>query len=516
VSSPGGHYGSGRWEQSGAPWGQGGQGGGGQGGGLPPQPQDYPQAWGNGQQPGMWGTPDAPWPYQAPPLPPKRSHKGLFIGLGVGGGLAIILVIALVVVFAISGSGGNGGGGSTIAQKWSVPVPDSKTAASTLTAFVTRDKKTLVRISAAGITGYDLATGKRKFDVTVPANAQVCAGTRSAPDGVAALVFGANLDCRTVTAVDVSTGKQLWSTKVKSRKGRAPLTNAGVEAAGGKVYVATFGRLVGYDAKAGPSGTGSAAPQQIAPKNDLCTVQGLAATDRLVVSTLDCGGGSVTLSGLSPSKLTTEVFSTKLSVEGSSRVSIVSVSPLVVHVGDAPDNGELRVFDDKGVQTKVISSRQRQGTLDFAPSLISGGIHDMDRDFPFRIVGTTLVAPVDKDDNPSAQDQVAGINLQTGQWAWSKKLGSTEAFTLGASADDPNKVLALDQGGFASGKTVLPQASLIDPAKRGATTRGDKLDAGNTSLYLDFAAVMTVNKEVIVLNTRTTGPGRPLIRAYGK
>lgn len=464
----------------------------------------------------MWGTPDASWWHQAQPLPPKRSHKGLFIGLGVGGGLVVVLVIALVVVLTTNGGNGDGGGGSAIAQKWSVPVPDSKTDASTLTAFVTRDTKTLVRISAAGITGYDLATGKQKFNVAVPANAQVCAGTRSAPNGVAALVFGPDLDCQTVTAVDVSTGRRLWTAKVKSRNGGTSLTNAGVAAAGGKIYVATFGRLVEYDAKAGPSGTGGAAPQEIAPKNALCTVQGLAATEKLVVAVLDCGGGGVTLSGLSPSKLTTEVFSTKLSVAGSSRVTIVSGSPLVVHVGSAPDDGELRVFDDNGVQTKVISSRQRQGMLHFAPSLISGGIHDMNHDFPFQIVGTTLVAAVDKENNTSAQDRVAGINLQTGQWAWSKKLGSTEAFTLGTSVDDPSKVLALDQGGFASGKTVLPQTYLIDPSRRGATTKAEKLDAGNTSLYLDFAAVIGVNKEVLVLNTRTTGPGRPLIRAYGK
>lgn len=511
MSSPGGPFGSGGWDQAGAQWGQGGERAGGQVGGGPPGGQGWP---------GMWGRPDVAWQYQTPPPPPppKRTHKGLFIGLGVGGGLVIILVIALVVVLVTNGRNGanDSGGGSAITQKWSVPVPDSKTDASTLTAFVTRDKKTLVRISAAGITGYDLATGKRKFDVAVPADAQVCAGTRSAPDGVAALVFGANLDCRTVTAVDVSTGKQLWTAKVKSRGGGSSLTNAGVEAAGGKIYVATFGRLVGYDAKAGPSGTGSAAPQQIAPRNDLCTIQGLAATGKLVVATLDCGGGSVKLSGLSPSRLTTEVFSTKLSVAGSSRVTIVSVSPLVVHVGDAPDDGELRVFDDKGVQTEVIPSRQQKGTLHFAPSLITGGIHDMNHDFPFRIVGTTLVATVDKDDNPSAPDQVAGIDLHTGQWAWSKRLGSTEDFTLGTSVDDPGKVLALDQGGFASGKTVQPRTYLIDPARHGAMTKGDRVNAGDTSLYLDFAAVMTVNGEVLVLNTRTTGPGKPLIRAYGK
>lgn len=501
--------------------------------------------WGPEQRPGAWGPPDAARQYQPqyqppyqppyqpqhqppyqpqppgygrPPTPPKKSHKGLLLGLGVGGGLLIILlVIVLVLVTAINGGGdGDSGGGSTATEKWRVPVPDSKNDASTLAAFVTTDKKTLVRISAAGLTGYDLATGKQKFDIAVPDGTEACAGTRSAPDDVAALVFGTNLSCETVLAVDVGTGRQLWRAKVRSRNSGSSVTNAGVAAAGRKIYVATFGRLVGYDAKAGPSGTGSSAPQDVVPKNDLCTIQGVAASDKLVVTVLDCGGGSVTLSGLSPTDLRTETFSTKLSVAGSARVTVVSASPPVVHVGNAPDSGELRVFDDDGVQTKVVSSRQRPGTLQLAPSLISGGIHDMNHDFPFRIAGSTLVAPVDKDANADAPDQVAGIDLRTGQLAWSRKLGSTGDFTLGTSVDDPSKVMALDQGGFASssGKPVLPQAYLIDPAKQGAISRGDKLDAGHTSLYLDYAAVLTVNKEVVVLNTRTTGPGKPLIRAY--
>lgn len=576
MSSSGGHYGGGDWGQSGDPWGQGGQdqgpgqpGGpgwqqptqewGGQQpppGGTPPaqgdwggephqqqppggwgaqQPAQQPpqqQGWdaGQPQQQAGWGAPGAGWQqpgqpqwgqpgYGQPPSGPK-SNKGLIIGLSAGGGaLVLIVVIVLIAVFATrgggdnGGGGGGGGGGAGVAQKWSVPVPDSDNDASTLTAFITSDKTTLVRISQGGITGYDLNSGKQKFSIAVPDGAEVCAGTRSAPDGVAALVFGTDNHCSTVAAVDVSAGKQLWSTNFPVNDTKFPPLDAAVTAAAGKIYVVTGERLIQYDAK---SATGHVKYRAIKPKNDYCDVDGLAATDKVVVTTLRCGN-TVSLTGLSPSKLTHELYGTKLDVESSSRVTIVSASPLILHVTNALDNGELRLFDDKGTQTKVISSRQPQGTLVFSPTL-SSGFNDMNRDFPFQIVGTTLVAAVDKGDKTDAPDQVAGINLQTGQWAWSKNIGSTNDFTLGVSADDPTKVFALDQGGYTSdySKKLSPQSYLIDPAKQGAVTKGNSLSVGDQSLYLSYSTmVMNANKEVILLSTNSTGGDRPLITAYG-
>lgn len=581
MSSSGGHYGGGDWGQPGDPWGQGGQGQpggqpgqpGGQGwqqptqewGGQQPPPGGAPQGQGWGaeqhqqagwgaeqtaqqpphqqgwdpgqaqQQPG-WGAPGADWQQQqgqpqwgqpgyGQPVSGQKSNKGLLIGLGAGGGgLVLVIIIVLIAVFATRGSdddggggGGGGGGGDGVGQKWSVPVPDSENDASTLTAFVTADKNVLVRISQAGITGYDLATGKQKFSIAVPGGAEVCAGTRSAPDGIAALVFGTDNHCSTVAAIDVNAGKQLWTTNFKVNDSKFPPLNAAVTAAAGKIYVVTSERLIQYDAKSGPKASGSSASQSIVPKDDFCRIDGIAASDKLVVTTLKCGS-TISLSGLSPSKLTNQVFSTKLDIESSSDVSIVSASPVLIHVTNALDNGELRLFDDKGSQTKVISSRQPQGTLVFDPTL-SGNFNDMNSDFPFQIVGTTLVAAVDKGENHDAPNQVAGINLQTSQWAWSKNLGSTNDFTLGVSADDPTKVLALDQGGYTSDyrKKLSPQAYFIDPAKQGAVTKGDSLDVGDQSLFLSFSTtVMSAHNEIILLSTRSTGGDRPLITAYGK
>lgn len=69
------------------------------GGWQPPPPPGYPP-------PATGPGPGAPPPWGGPPLPPKKSRKGLFIGLGVGAALLLILAVVLVATVASKVTGG--------------------------------------------------------------------------------------------------------------------------------------------------------------------------------------------------------------------------------------------------------------------------------------------------------------------------------------------------------------------------------------------------------------------------
>ena len=55
----------------------------------------------NGAQPNPMGAPTVPYPAQEPLAPPKKSKKGLIIGLSIGGGVLLLILIILLVVGSI-------------------------------------------------------------------------------------------------------------------------------------------------------------------------------------------------------------------------------------------------------------------------------------------------------------------------------------------------------------------------------------------------------------------------------
>lgn len=142
-------------------------------------------------------------------------------------------------------------------------------------AYPTADGKTFVRVSPYGAVGYDLATGRTRWRLVLPKGTTVCASTRGAPGYVGAFVYGEGRTCTKVLAFDVPTGRRLWSGGLGAGD-RTPYS-AGLAVAGGRVYVASAGRLAGYDARVGPHGTGAAAPVTARPPTD-CVLDGVVAT----------------------------------------------------------------------------------------------------------------------------------------------------------------------------------------------------------------------------------------------
>lgn len=583
MSSSGGHYG-GNWGQGDDPWGQGGQPApdpaqgnqqqqpwvqpthewGGQSqeppapgswdagppssqnwdAGPPPQGGGAQQGWGGQQQqppppggfppPGgqpQWGAPPPPGGGYGPPpgKPPGKSNKGLIIGLSAGGGVFVLIIIIVIIVVATSGGGGSPTGGPSGSenvetqrkQSWTVPEPDSEKSATTLSAFPTKDNSTLVRISQAGITGYNAQDGKEKWTIAVPEGTTLCAASREAPDDVAAMVFGADEKCTTVAAVDVVQGKQLWSNNFKVNDANFAPRNAAVSAAAGKIYISTGERVIRYDAKLPPASSGEALPLSAAPKEEGCSTGDVRATDKGALATLTCGYGEKSyLIALTPSdKGLSSVWTTE--VKSESRLStfgIVSATPPIVHVDNASDHGELRLFDDKGVQTKVIQSRGDGGAMALRPSFGTTGFNDMRDDYPVQIVGTTLIAMKDKGSDYKAKPAVIAVNLTTGEREWTKEIDTPGDGVMVRTADAA-KVTVLTTGGYDDDYTTKhpPQLVTIDPAKKGASSPGDKIDIGDessSSTSFSYSGLYSMGKYLLMLKLNKSGDGA-MLTGYG-
>lgn len=472
---------------------------------------------------GGWGPPRPPaggWPQYGPPPvqphlqpPPPRPQLQRRRGPSRGpilllGGALVALVVAIVVVASVLTAGG--GDDSKLSQSWTVPKPDQQGDATTVVAYPTVDGKTFVRVSLYAVIGYDMATGKTRWSIRMPAHTAVCASTHGAPGGVAAVVFGKG-GCTNVIAVEVSTGKRLWSVAPPVLDSSDPPHSAALAAVGGKLYVTNTERMIAYDAKAGPNGTGSAKPVQTKPGGSQCGFSGVSASAARLVTIEVCADEHRSLVGLDPKTLRA-AFRTPLQVDDDEDVNVVSVHPLVLHATNALDNGELRIFDDTGRQTKVFSSRQTEGTLALAGSA-AGGYHDDNVAFPVRVVGSTLVALVD-DDDYGVERKAAGVDLRTGSWAWTKSLDTKNDVKM-ANGDNPRKVAVFTEGGYGGGmRKEPPRVLYLDPAV-GDVTKGHSLDVGDDYESFLSASVFAVRDQLIVLRVLTSFDG-PIITAYGK
>ncbi|MFE2876666.1 PQQ-binding-like beta-propeller repeat protein [Streptomyces roseus] len=103
----------------------------------------------------------------------------------------------------------------------------------------------VVRAGADGVTGYD-GEGRRGWSLRVPAGGAVCAMSADSPSGTGLLTFATVLDgCGgRLVAVDVTSGKQLWTTNIPHLVGRPA-------AGGSQAVTATADAVLAYDLATG-------------------------------------------------------------------------------------------------------------------------------------------------------------------------------------------------------------------------------------------------------------------------
>ncbi|MFI9247677.1 PQQ-binding-like beta-propeller repeat protein [Streptomyces sp. NPDC053086] len=279
----------------------------------PAQPQAYPApqppAY-NAQQPPAYGT-QPHNPYAQPTQPMQGAQPGYGYpgqgqpptvvtqpGSGTGGGrnnTVLFIVVAAVVAIALiigggiwyakssgdddkhpatasssggsNGTGGTGGSGGTSggggkekvpddpASKvlFQVPLPQSEDTVVTSGSWLT--DTVYAKSGIAEIVGYDPAKGTKSWTLKLPG--PVCAASSQVDDdGRTAIAFqpkmpakGSSAGCSQVAAVDLTTGKKLWSKSVNS--GDYPLTFQNVTVAQHTVAVGSLEGGAAFDIESG-------------------------------------------------------------------------------------------------------------------------------------------------------------------------------------------------------------------------------------------------------------------------
>lgn len=201
-----------------------------------------------------------------------------------------------IVVAAIGLAGGVFAGqalfglwhGTDLGVDWTAPYDSS---AKLTTEGVWTTGGSLVRVRADQIVSYQAGTGRQQWTLAVPGldvacavSAQAAAQQRTGQPGVGLIGYGKDGgSCDHVLAVDLGSGRQLWSKQVAADF-KGDQGSGFVAADGDTAMVVTAGGVLGYDLRTG-------APRWTRPAPAGCDDQTLAAAQRSVVALAACVRG---------------------------------------------------------------------------------------------------------------------------------------------------------------------------------------------------------------------------------
>ena len=172
--------------------------------------------------------------------------------------------------------------GAQLRVDWAAPSSGSGASA---TEGVWTTAGSLIRVGTGQAVSYDAGTGRPQWTVSLPAPDAACgvSAETSAEPGVGLIGYGsAGGACDHVLAVDLGTGRQLWSGQVAATWTGDQGTGF-VAAAGDTAVAVTAGAVLGYDLRTG-------APRWTVLTPPGCSDQTLAAAQRSVVVLAACGG----------------------------------------------------------------------------------------------------------------------------------------------------------------------------------------------------------------------------------
>ncbi|WP_330330860.1 PQQ-like beta-propeller repeat protein [Streptomyces sp. NBC_00536] len=371
---------------------------------VPPAPPQQPPhqpgaAYGYPQQQPAYGYPQAPQPPQTVPAPayvPPASGGGSGTG-GTGGGSndlrnqILIVVAAIVAIALIVGGGfwyvGDDGGKQDVSKSptdgkspgatgdgdkpGGGPATEKAPANTKAKTLVNLDQPKVadithvegswvtdtvyVKSDVAKIVGYDLNTGAQKWSIPLPA--EICGASRHASGGKTAVLFQEALAsdankyprCNQVGAIDLNTGKLLWSTSIKAAtSGDKPVEFKEVTVSGTTVAAGGLQGGAGWNIADGKN----LWPAKV--DGEGCYDVGYGGGEALAVIR-KCGPyGSQYLIAQSLDPATGAPKSSYKMSQGIEYAHIVSTKPLVVgaDIGDVAKGGssvsDLFVLDDAG------------------------------------------------------------------------------------------------------------------------------------------------------------------------
>jgi outer membrane protein assembly factor BamB len=294
--------------------------------------------------------------------------------------------------------------GTDLTVAWVAP-DDSSSQLTTVGAWASGDSLIRVRVDEA--VSYDAATGARQWTLAMPGVDVACSvsGTSSS-GGIGLIAYGQDsTTCGHVMAVDLATGRQLWSDSVQNPyTGNSP-TGALAVAAGTSIVLTDDG-IAGVTAASGAQRWTLASPGG-------CTFQQLAASGSSVVALAACDGSYEVVS-VDPvtGKAAWRYRVTEPS--DSYQFQILSASPMVINDDLTGPRGTstVRVFGPNGT---VTSSFSVSGISLGGGTAALNTASDDGFGVPAAVADGMLVGVTDSN---GGRDAVVGYRLSDGSRRW--------------------------------------------------------------------------------------------------
>ncbi|MEV4948995.1 PQQ-binding-like beta-propeller repeat protein [Streptomyces sp. NPDC053755] len=281
------------------------------------------------------------------------------IALGVVGGIAALVLGTMGYL-----------PGNSMSAAWQTPE-DRKATANGNGAWLVGD--TVVRSRFDAVTGFDAGSGKQRWEYTVPGRSEICAVGSAVEGGVGLIAHGEpsaasasdqvppGKGCNTVTALDLTSGRELWHTARVPGVGLIR-SEPDLVAAGGGLAVFREGDAletatepVGNSARTGHGVRAvdlrTGAPRWRAAVPHGCVPRRVAATARQVLAVLACDGAEQKLAAFDPADgraRWTVPLRARPAVPLDEGAVFVSADPAVVRIGTGNEGGAFLAFGPDG------------------------------------------------------------------------------------------------------------------------------------------------------------------------
>ncbi|MGY5122814.1 outer membrane protein assembly factor BamB family protein [Streptomyces sp. 900105755] len=438
----------------------------------PPAPNPYAQQPGYGYpggQPGHQG-------HQGRPGGPRRNNAALFIVV------AAVVAIALIVgggIWYAKSSGGDGrkndtanstggqgaGGGengkgtekvpadTTSKVLFQVPLPTAQDTTVTAGSWLTG--KVYAKTGIARITGYDPDTGAKLW--TIPLSGPVCRATgHVSADGRTAVVFqprmpakGSTAGCTQVAAIDLTTGKKLWTRTVKS--GDVPVSFDNVTVAQQTVAVGGSSGGAAFDLASGKV--------RWQPKAaDSCDDAGYGGGAKLV-AVRRCGSGDagqLRIQTLDP--VSGKVRSEYRMASGIDYASVVSTDPLVVAADVNNSAGDGSGFSDVfSIDNRTGALRTRISTPGSSYAARCDGIYELEKCTGVVVGNDRLYLATERHDGDgdyTKANEIVAFDLGTGKQT-GQRADAGDNYTITPLRMDGPDVIAYKNAPYDKGAQVV-------------------------------------------------------------
>jgi outer membrane protein assembly factor BamB len=383
------------------------------------------------------------------------------IAIVSGAAAAVVAVIVVLALVATSGGGQAGTGVGGVAAAGGPAAADWQAVSAQNNGLATWSYgNSLVVAADSQVTAYNRVTGKVLWRTKAPVvqshQTVFCGASQTLAGSTVVLGVGMftdstglNIDCHSVIALNVATGKFVWSNSVPSQAqqaayaqsldGVAGLAQKGllVEISGQTVVAGWLGVVTGYSLSDGTVEWSTDIGGPGATEFDNYVVKDIAVSgtsvylvateifpDSMVLLRVDPATGQVTR------KVTLSQHVTGLA--SPSEATIASASPLTVVVGQvAPtDVTNIVSFSSNLVATRIFRAGAQQvsnaalgNALFVAP--MTGDL-DAHQFYPLLFTGTAIVAVTSPPANSGHGNQLLAIDYATGAVRWTASVPDTD------------------------------------------------------------------------------------------